>query len=313
MTGLNGLYGRPYRSYIDLDDLKNTPADGEHGPSIDDIDDIDDPPFFDWADHRPLGPVELDELYRSSGISEIKDATYIFLGENHLSERSRHDHSFLIDQLVTPGSILLVEGAPALIEMLETKREEFFRLFKISNKAQRMLTVIGWDHRTHLFPGYNEPDWICQYDKEAGKIDIFSSISESILPAIRDNAFLFSSEKRLLLQTRLKSNTCKFPIEARQTLKEIEALASRIPTELTKELEKNFPIRTQTMVHTLKILEEQRLQGNITGKIFLIAGLSHLLVECQDASPQYSLKLLRETLSTLPAVVLSSVHSTNLF
>ncbi|MBS4168724.1 hypothetical protein [Parachlamydia sp. AcF125] len=245
--------------------------------------------FFDvWED--------INVIYKSPKITDIKDAKYVLIGEDHLNSLARAEHSKIIDQNVVPGSILLVEGFSALMEVNGKNRESALRMYQISEYAQKMLTVIGWDRFNHIAKPRKHV-YVCDYNKDSG----YSSVS--LDPEILTLADKLSLLKEAKSYKNVESEEFK---NLEEVMNSREEVLQEAREKYDEEIAETFPIRTSAMTHTLKMIEKQRLQGKIKGKVFLIAGRSHVQEKKTINDRRFSLNSLYGELQCIPAVVLAS-------
>lgn len=230
------------------------------------IEDIDG--FTIWDSNQVLD--------QSPACLDVKNAKYIFCAEIHNELGSRLDVATFIKETVVPGSVLLVENCKALMEVKGKKREQILNDLFIDEVARPMITVIGWDRHNDYFPD----------SKRKG--------------AFFDEQPLIRLSERLVLLSKLQDDLNVFPPELKKVA---EGVVQEAYDKYIEEIADIFPERTKCMAHTLRTLENE---GQIKGKIYLIAGRLHLVENPAQTDPRYQLKIFQEVFQQLPAIIISS-------
>ena len=196
----------------------------------------------------------------------------MLLAEIHRDEFITECNSRLIDQLVTPNSILLVEGVRSQWKILSFEKTASYLLsLRISSVAkQKISAVMGWDYFNHL----GDQAFYCSFDHP---YTIFVGDEE------RDHS------KILECTQALKSDG---PMDLEKMVASLLMWGENVST---------FPKRTDAMIQTLRAVEQKKSLDPSIGKVFLIAGEAHLLEFC----PQTPLASLYAELDRLPAAVIS--------
>ncbi len=240
-------------------------------------------------------------LDAQSRASYILDAQYLFCAEDHANTRGyscRTDHAELIDATVIPCSILLVEGFKAMVEVTGIDREAIFKALRISKYAQSQITVVGWDAYNNVSQ-QTEPVFLCR-NHEDGTSSVSSEKHRA--PLIRE---ALSDLRETCLKEEKAWEDSNIPEEMQEQMQgQIVKIYSQARHVYKEALADEFPERTAAMVYTIERIEQQRQQGIITGKIYLIGGALHLNEASKD--PRLSLKPLYDRLATLPAAIVSS-------
>jgi hypothetical protein len=208
-----------------------------------------------------------------------RDASYVLFAESHDDDIGKERNSRLIDQLITPNSILLVEGVRSQWQPISQQTAIALSLaLKISELAHKNLSsIIGWDY----FNYRGDPAFICQFDPEKTQYTISLGDDDRDKPAL------------CKLVRTIKSGTQ-------------DGLGSGLLNLLTLgETISTFPKRTEAMIQTLQAVERRKSLDPSIGKVFLVAGKAHLIEGPWNATPQTLLGPLYAELSRLPAAVIS--------
>ena len=206
-----------------------------------------------------------------------QDASYVLLAEIHDDEFIKNCNSQLIDQLSTPNSILLVEGMRSLWRPLSFEKTAAALLsLRISEVAmQKIPTVMGWDYFNHL----GDQAFYCSFDPP---YTIFVGDDERDRPKFREYARVIRSDG---------------PMDLERGMASLLAWGENMAT---------FPKRTDAMVQTLRVVEQRKALDPSIGKVFLVAGKSHVInsssVGWESLGPLYA------ELNRLPAAVISIGH-----
>lgn len=254
---------------------------------------------------------DVNIMQQSPQVSNIKDAKYVLFAEDHARGTARGHHSELIDQNVTPGSILLVEGVSSLTELKGENRKVYLSTLYISEYAQKMLTVIGWDRYNYVEQQSPETVFVGDYNQETGRSTIFLEsvsppglhLSESLALLGEAEDGLYEAEHRQLEE--LQGSSEEVHQLKDEYLKLMKDVLPKAREALSERIANDFPMRTAAMVETLQGIEKQRLAGKIKGKIFLIGGYCHI-IQANTNDERYSLQPLQKTLKQLPFMTVMS-------
>ncbi len=226
----------------------------------------------------------IQTLYRSPTASSIQEAQYIFFSEDHFYNKAdscHSDHAAVIDQTVTPGSVLLMEGFTAMAEVTGEDKEAVLNKLRISETARSKITVIGWDRYNHA--------------SKLGKLEHKGQLIQAVIPGLIEAREAFIEEEM---------EDFNLPKEMQKV---IDDISNRIDKILIEALTDDHPMRTASMVDTIEKIEQQRLEGKITGKIYIVGGVTHLSPHYNKGNdPRLSLKPLYDRIATLSATVISS-------
>jgi len=177
-----------------------------HGPDVQEKEYSRNPTTYKWEIKPKTSPNTWQVFRRNShsetghfkiikskiSIKSIKDANTIFLGEEHIDKLHRKLNALLMDSIVKPGAILLVERSPAHQEI---NPKEHLLIQQLTTEAG--IRVIGWDDiklcteasllNSEAVKIYNEyAQAIKQKDnKKATDLDNQFSLNEDALQNIR--------------------------------------------------------------------------------------------------------------------------------
>jgi hypothetical protein len=209
-----------------------------------------------------------------------RDASYVLLAESHSDELGKGYNSQLIDQLITPNSLLLVEGVRSQWQTITPVTSLGVLLTqKISQVAMgKISAIIGWDY----FNQRGDRAFFCQFDPAKRQYSIAIGDDARDRPPLQDLSRAVTSDS---------SN--KSGLEPFQGLLLVGGIIS------------TFPKRTEAMIQTLQAVEQRKSLDPSIGKVFLMAGKAHLVEGCLGPIPQLSLASLYAELNRLPAAVIS--------
>lgn len=238
----------------------------------------------------PYSPSVITIAYTSPQVERISDVRFILMGELHggcpLETEIRMTNGLVMSHLQAPNSLCLVEwGLFTLVQGQEIGKQshnqfihrDMVERFKIPNQIERLF---GWDHH-----GSSSKQIYIAYEK--GRVQMMNTyLKENPNPVLQAEC---ESAKKNLAHALVANEKVKHNYKNGDS-----------PGNVTE-----MPLRTQAMLANLQEAAKQMKAQTLKGKVFLIAGLKHL-VECKgDEGKQHmSLQPLHDFLATIPHVII---------
>lgn len=228
-------------------------------------------------------------IYKSEGVENVCDAKEFFLCENHSNLNLISANADFINKFKTKNSILFVEGVPSL----EKVDKEMSWNFK--NIVSDDLYVVGWDLKDHE-----------AYNFISTKLDIAQIAQNIISNAINES----TSKIESILQNKLiNKNENEYKLGHHIACARGSLLKKYYATLMYSNsiLQSIFEERTNDMNKSVKGIEKLRLEFNLDGLVFFIAGTFHFQEHPYNKDKkEYSLKSFYDNLKNRKAVVLKS-------
>lgn len=180
-----------------------------------------------------------DVIYKSDLVDDVSDADEFLITEQHDSPQVKRANALFINTFKTKNSIVFYEGDTSLLPPKNPLG--VCRWLQLENED---INLFGWDSQDQFAIA-------CRYYG----IDSFNKLCLKTAGAISEcgNAKLVPLHNMLMRKW----------------------LGGRVYKDSVLRAE--FPARTESMINTLKGIENLRLTKNLNGRIFLIAGTYHLI------------------------------------
>jgi hypothetical protein len=218
-------------------------------------------------------------IYKSDLVDNIEDAEEFLICEKHDNLQVIKANALFIEKFKTENSVAFIEGSKSLVAIPENEIDSVLEFLYLTNNDD--ISFFGWDNEdTHAI--YLT---ICEVKK---RHETYSRLSQ-IAYQQKDMTTYFMLLRKCL-------GCCVF----------LDSLM-RAP----------HPARTADMINTLRGIKKLRVTHGFTGKIFLIAGATHLeepelwnasgtLPSEKPKPSEFSLSTFYEELKTRKVIVLKS-------
>jgi hypothetical protein len=230
--------------------------------------------------------------------AQLDQVDKFLLAETHGSKKSNPTNGEFVSFLASQFPVILfVEGVECMEEILdESVIQHLMDKFCIAPEARDKMRFIGWDAR-------KESENAFQLHSELLQCGYVMQMDDQTIKSVKDRmpVLMDGSVDLTIIQDTLKSTLSilerNFP-KAKKNCEKIQTLRPQLAAEIIR----TFPIRTETMISSLRQSGELILSFASKVKMVWTCGTAHLLEKSHDE--RLNLDPLREELHNHRAVTM---------